>query len=226
MKLRDFFYISISYCSIVYIFYLSRYSYFCPDAYAYTGLASKLKNGDFFDSVSGYWSPLYVWIIALFSTIFKIKLFLAAKFATILFGFFTLVITVFFVKKINVEKEPLNYIAYIFFSLLIADWATKVNTPDIMATFFLMIYFYFILFKSFENYLSSFICGFLAGFGYLSKLYIFPFFISHFIFSVFLKFRFDSKRKYFINILIGLGVLFFFVIIWKYILFQKNFLNI
>lgn len=213
--------------SILAIFSIKYYHFnLGADGISYVSIAMKYINGDWANAVNGVWSPLYSWLMAPI-LLFGYNPFDApyvTRVVSLIVGFFTIIginklATTFRLQGLIKRCLLITSIPMILFFAIFYD------TPDLLVVCLLIYYFSFI-FKS--NYLTNPIngawCGLIGGLAFLSKAYILPFFIVHYIFFnliyYFKGFKIEKKqvKK---NLIIGLAVFFIISGIWIGTLSEK-----
>lgn len=199
--------------SVLAIFSISYHHYHLgADGISYFSIASKYINGDWFNAINAYWSPLYSWLIAPILFFTGNDPFYAAyvtRIASFIFGFFTIIgmnrlCSSFKLNKLVKRTVLITTIPMILF------YSIKYDTPDVLVLCLLVYYFSFIFSENYADHkINGIICGFLGGVGFLSKTYIFPFFTVHFIlFNLFyyLKGMTINKKGVQQNFLLGMIV--------------------
>lgn len=181
VKEYDWIIVSIVLYFIVGILIIKYYRYqINPDGVCYIGIAQKYAAGNFSQAINGYWSPLFSWLLVPF-LLMRIDGLFASKILTLIIGSGVIFAVGCLARQflISIPVRRVLVLSSISLTLL---FAMTVITPDLLMTFFVLIYFFYI-FKT--NYADSkkwaVLCGLLGGISYLAKNYCFPFFIVHFL---------------------------------------------
>ena len=154
------------------------------DAVAYIRNAAYLSQGRLLDSVSGYWSPLLSWSLAPF-IYFGCDGLYASRLVLGLWGAVLVVGVAVFVGRCTALAFPWNTIVLMLVSLAAAEWTTARITPDLLLG--AVAIWYFGLTARSDILLSrrtQVLAGVVGGLAYLAKSYAFPFFLTHYVFSV------------------------------------------
>lgn len=186
------------------------------DGISYISIAQKYVAGDFSNAINGYWSPLYSWLLTPFLFFEKtpLSIIYSAQILSLIIGFFTIIGIWKLLQKFDIDKNIKTPVLFFLIPILLY-FSLTLTTPDLLTTCIVIFYLGAIFNPSYENKLYyGFICGILGALAYLSKSYVFPFFLVHFIFfNVFYYFK-DMTKKKKKNILknLFLGLTIFFVI--------------
>ncbi|MGQ9760601.1 MAG: hypothetical protein ACUVQH_01700 [Thermogutta sp.] len=159
-----------------------------PDAIAYIRNAVYLSQGKWFDSVSGYWSPLLSWSLTPFMY-FGFDGLHASRVVLGLWGAVLVIGAFVFVGRCTALTFPWNMVVLILISLAAAKWTIWTITPDVVLGALLL--WYFGLTAKSDVLLSrriQILAGTVGGLAYLAKSYAFPFFLAHYSLSVLLHF--------------------------------------
>jgi len=196
------------------------------DGISYIAIALKYVNGDWVNAINGVWSPLYSWLMIPIMLIGY-----NTTYATYITRIISLIVGFFTIIGINKLSTTFRLQGLIKRCLLITSipmilfFAIFYDTPDLLVACLLIYYFSFI-FES--NYLTTPIngvwCGLIGGLAFLSKAYILPFFIVHFIFFnlvYYFKGCEIDKIQVKKNLIIGLAVFFIISGIWIVTLSEK-----
>lgn len=159
-----------------------------PDGIAYIRNAVYLSEGKWFDSVSGYWSPLLSWSLAPFMYAGFDGLY-ASRLVLGLWGTVLVIGVSVFIGRCTDLAFPWNLVVLILVGVAAAQWTTSVITPDVLLGALLVWYF---VFTARPDVLSSrrtqILAGAVGGLAYLAKSYAFPFFVAHYSLSILLHF--------------------------------------
>jgi len=175
-----------AYIGFAFIFGLANKYQINPDGVAYLRLAGYLAEGNFQQSISGYWGPLISWCMAPF-LFFNVDGLITARIVIALWGM-VFVSGVWLLQSRFSLSSGKRFIVMFIVSLLVAQWSSSVITPDILAAAVLTFYFYVVTDQDIlKRKRLSFLSGFLGAFAYLAKSYAFPFFLVHYPLSLFIK---------------------------------------
>ncbi|MGQ9823240.1 MAG: ArnT family glycosyltransferase [Thermogutta sp.] len=159
-----------------------------PDGIAYIRNAVYLTEGRWFDSVSGYWSPLLSWSLAPFMY-FGYDGLHASRAVLGVWGAVLVIGVWVFIGRCTALTFPWNVVVLMLVGLAAAQWTISVITPDVLLGALLLWYF---VFTARPDVLSSrrtqILAGAFGGLAYLAKSYAFPFFVAHYSLTVLLYF--------------------------------------
>jgi len=179
------------------IFSISYHHYrLGADGISYVSIAAKYVNGDWPNAINAYWSPLYSWLIT--PIIFLIGqnpdyASYVTRIVSLIVGFFTIIGMSKLSSTFNFKK-PVKKILLVTLIPMILFYSIFYDTPDALVLCLLVYYFSFIFNENYSNHwFNGAICGLCGGLGFLSKTYIFPFFIIHFVFFNFLYYYGNIK---------------------------------
>jgi hypothetical protein len=199
-----------------FIFFQKFQHYFSPDLISYITVSEKIIQGNFYDAINGYWSPLISWLLV--PLLFFIKNgVLCFQLLNMLLGIGILYtmhrLIQHYSKNIILHQVTLTAIA-----LLIPAFALLNLTSDILFTAVLLLYFYW--HTQSKIYTSIFRIAFIGTLLYLSKAYGFYFFIAHLLIYFIVSKQYTIK--YSISIVVK-GVLLFILSsgIWVLLLSTK-----
>jgi hypothetical protein len=150
-----------------------------PDGISYLSIAKKYSEGDFKDAVNGHWSPMISWLLIPF-ILLNINSIVAAKIISVITG-----VGVLYGLKLLCGLYISDKIIKIFFiaiaSVIILPFCFLMTSPDLLVVCFLIYYVYFLLSKDYSTKKNAgLLCGVTGVIAYLSKSYVFFFFIIHF----------------------------------------------
>lgn len=191
-----------------------------PDGVCYISIAKNYAAGNFHDAINGYWSPLISWIMAPFLSM-GFDALITFKVINLIIGLGCLLQLAKIIGTLIPDNKVkgLNVLIGSSFSLLIVDCALSVITPDLLASFFLLIYINLILGKKIFKY--KILVAFLGALMFFAKAYFFWFFIVHLtIYVIFSKISSSSNKC----IKSYLQVAFLFLLIispWEMSLYSK-----
>ena len=154
-----------------------------PDGVAYLRIAGYYLSGDFGKAVSGYWSPLYSWLLIPWLAL-GVPGLLATKLLGVLLAL-SWVIGMALLGRRYLESSITRQLSMVAAAVTVANWSMAIITPDLLLAVLLTYYFYLVLDPATaELPPRAFACGVLGGLAYLAKAYAFPFFIAHFLLTV------------------------------------------
>src|SRR2546423_162936 len=180
--LRNLFYFGLS--LLIYIITVIPFAIFSrdrinPDSVAYIRRALYISRGDFYHSLSGYWSPLISWCVAPLIKLHMDPLH-AARLITCFWGAIWLVTAALFFDRFTTIHRFWKICALIISAIYIAEIAARQITPDVMLAACLLFYLSITLSPNFLRRPSlQFLAGLLGGFAYLAKAYALPFVLVH-----------------------------------------------
>jgi len=211
--------------SILGLLLLKYYQYqINPDGICYLSIAQKYLNGDFRNAINGYWSPLLSWLLAPF-LLSGLPPLLAAKLISLIVGLLTIIGVRLLSYRFQMTERIRNMV---LFSLIPSTlyFSLSVITPDLLGVC-ILVYYLNVIFNahySSRGYKGIF-CGALGATAYLSRSYVFPFFIFHFLlFNVFHYFNGmtkEKKKNVLLNLFSGLAIFFVISGSWIYIISNK-----
>ena len=157
-----------------------------PDAVSYLRNAEHIVEGRFALSVSGYWSPMLSWLLAI-----PVALGLEGPYAArlVLFGCGLGLVAAsrLLISRLPCEQPWLKAGASVCIALIAARMSIVNITPDLLLSTVLFLYFSVLLSpRFFQGNLLAALAGLLGGIAYLTKSYGLPFFVVHMPGAVFL----------------------------------------
>ncbi|MEG3224626.1 MAG: hypothetical protein BME94_03625 [Methanobacteriales archaeon Met13] len=198
---------------------INNYQYIInSDGISYISIAKHYLNGNFAQAINGYWSPLYSWLLIpfLLSSSDKVQILFSTKVLALIIGFFNIIGIYFLADKLNFDiKLKAGTLATSI--LLNLYFAFNFITPDLLVVCILIFYLNFLLDQRYCHNLSmGFLTGFTGALAFLSKSYIFFFFLVHFILTnLYYGFKFPIRRRKIIkNLILGLTVFFIISGVW------------
>lgn len=190
---RDLILVLIGYSVLAILSITYHYYHLGADGISYVSIASYYINGDWFNAINAYWSPLYSLLIAPILFFSGNDPFYAAyvtRIVSLISGFFTVIGMSKLCSSFKLNK--LTKLMVLITSVpMILFFSIKFDTPDVLVLCLLVYYFSFIFSENYADHkINGLTCGFLGGIGFLSKTYIFLFFLAHFIFfNIFYYFK-------------------------------------
>jgi hypothetical protein len=197
-----------------------------PDAVSYIRRALYISRGDFYHSLSGYWSPLISWCIAPLMKMGMDGLH-AARLITCLWGAIWLIAFGTFLNRFTSIHRVWKLCALFVMAVFIAEIAARQLTPDIILAACLFCYFSLITNPDlFHRPKIQFAAGLIAGFSYLAKSYALPFTLLHLPLTIFLRSLLEKSQPKPVSIILPLarglvGILlvavpFITILSWRY----------
>ncbi len=196
------------------------------DALSYIHISQAYASGDVSEAVNGYWSPLLSWFMVpfLFFNSNPLYAVYVLKIISLIIGFFTIIS----IRRLYNKFEMDLLVKRIFlFSLVpvILYFSLIMNTPDLLVVWVLVYYLSLIFDPEYSNKTSfGVLCGFTGALSYLTKSYLFFFFLLHFLlFNLIYYFRSTriQKRNVLKNLFLGLTIFFIISGLWITIISDK-----
>jgi hypothetical protein len=209
----------------VYLLNFYQYDLINKDIISMISVARLYAAGDFTNAINGYWGPLFSWFLVPFIKFNSspTSVLYATKVLSLIFGFFTIIGVRFLSYRFEMdEKIRISILFAMVFVIL--HFALNYSPVDLILACFLVYYLYFIFDPEYYNkWYSGAICGVLCGMAYLTKSYIFPFFIAHFLlFNLFHYIReVQHKRAIIKHIILGLALFFIISGSWSAVISDK-----
>lgn len=165
-----------------------------PDGISILRLAGYVAEGNFQQSVTRAWSPLFIWLIAPFLYAGVDGLF-AARLTIALCGAGLLLSGWFLSLRFDLSKD-LRFIALVMASLLVSFWSIQNIGADLLVAAILLYYVYLVTDPHiFNTKRTAFYAGIVGGFSYLTHHYAMPFFLIHFPMVLFLRGYTDRDKR-------------------------------
>ena len=154
-----------------------------PDGVAYLRIADYYLSGDLGKAVSGYWSPLYSWLLVPWLAA-GVPGLLATKLLGALLAL-CWVVGVACLGRRYLESGVMRACLVVAAAVSVLGWSMEIITPDLLLAVLLTYYFRMALDPATAvRAPRAFACGLLGGLAYLAKAYAFPFFVAHFLLTV------------------------------------------
>jgi hypothetical protein len=190
-----------------------------PDGISQLRLAGYIAEGNFQQSITYSWSPLFIWMMSPF-LFFGVDGLTSARIVIALSGAGLLLGSWLLSLRFGLS-ENLRFISVLIAALLISDWSIRNIGADLPVAALIIYYLYLITDQDILNDRKvSFFCGIIGGFSYLAHHYALPFFLAHFPVLLLLrgyidrdKNRFYLKRV-FISLLVGIFGFLMIASIW------------
>jgi hypothetical protein len=179
-----------------------------PDGVAYLRIAGYYLTGDLGKAVSGYWSPLYSWLLMPWLAM-GVPGLLATKLLAACLAV-AWVIGVALLGRRYAESSVTRRLLVATAAVSVLSWSMEVISPDVLLAVVLTFYFYVVSDPAIMTAPArAFACGLLGGLAYLAKAYAFPFFIVHLLGTVTLytwaQAGAGTSRRYLVAALAGLS---------------------
>jgi len=154
-----------------------------PDGIVYVRIARYYLSGDLGRAVSGYWSPLYSWLLVPW-LVLGVPGLLATKLLAAVLAL-TWVVAVSRLGRAYLKTMVGRRCLVISAAASVLPWSMEVISPDLLLAVLLTFYFAVVLNpEMLEKPRRAFASGVLGGLAFLAKAYAFPFFIAHFFLTV------------------------------------------
>jgi len=184
------------------------------DTLNYIYVAELYANGQWSLAVNAFWSPAFSWLLAPFISA-GVNGIVAVKVVNIAIGTLVLAALSSLADTLDLEEEwtALLLIAAVPF---IASSVFLISTPDVLVVLVLTVYVrYLLLFNPTNQIQMGALVGILGFAGYLSKYYLFPFFLLHYTGMVVLRqIARSSKGPNWKGFAVGLAVFLIFSSCW------------
>lgn len=212
--------IALALFTIFYILFFNFYIYSAMgDTISYINIARAYASGNVFEAVNACWSPLFSWLMVPF-LFFSSNLLYAvyvSKLVSYIIGFFTIISIRMLYNKFEMDQLIKRVFLFSIIPLILYFSLIK-NTPDLLVVLILFYYLSLIFDSQYSNKVSfGILCGFTGVLAYITKSYLFFYFILHFlIFNVifYKKSAKDMKVNVLKNLIFGLTVFFIISGIW------------
>jgi hypothetical protein len=190
------------------------------DSFQYLSIAENYSNGNWFDAVSGYWSPLLSWLSAPFVQYFKNKI-LILKLLNKAVGVIGLLVGIKWIEEFTTTNnyKIVRVIVYLIWILLLTIYS-HTETADFLSAN-LLLGLTFLVFKIGKpTIVKAIVVGVLAALTYFAKYYNFWF--VQWLLLVFLLIIFKDTPKQFVKFYL-LQLVVFLVLSggWVYVMHRK-----
>jgi hypothetical protein len=208
-----------------YLLNFYQYDLINKDIISMISVARLYYAGDLASAINGYWGPLFSWLLVPFIMFnpSPTSVLYSTKVLSLIFGFFTIIGIRFLSYRFEMDEKIRTSILFAMV-FVILHFALNYSPVDLILACFLVYYLYFIFSPEYYNkWYNGMLCGILCGLAYLTKSYIFPFFIAHFIlFNLFHYLQeVQHRRAVLKNLLLGLAVFFIISGAWSLIISEK-----
>lgn len=190
------------------------------DGTSYISIAHHYATGNWQDAVNGYWSPLYSWLIAPFLTygFDPFQAVLIAKILSLIIGFFTIIGVSRLASTFQLDGQVKKAVLISSVPITLFFAISRV-TSDLLVVCLLVYYFTIIFNPRYpDKWFNGVLCGLIGAAAYLSKSYIFPFFVVHFLcFNLIYYYKLlKTKKKHYIlkNFVLGFSLFFIISGLW------------
>jgi len=190
-----------------------------PDGISLIRLAGYIAEGNFQQSITSGWSPLFSWLMSPF-LYFGFDGLTSARISISLCGAGLLLSAWLMSLRFDLSQN-MRLIAVLIAALLIAFWTIQFIAADVLFAALILCYLFLTTEPNvLKNSKIPFFCGIAGGFSYLAHHYAFPFFLAHFPAILFLRGYIDRNKEGFplkkVLISWGVGITGFFIIasIW------------
>ena len=158
-----------------------------PDATGYLSVAEKIADGKYLQSINGIWSPLSSWFLVPFIKSGGNAI-LWAKYLNALYGFFSLCLFFYIIRKLNVILMPALLIMGAAVLLLLHFSFSRLFADNLEVTI-LLAYLNILHSKNFINrYWKIIVAGITGSLAFYAKAYSFYFVLIHLpIFVIYLE---------------------------------------
>ena len=195
------------------------------DGIAYISIAKSYLSGNIPQAINGYWSPLYSWLLMPFIAIWpgNLENVISTKILAIIIGLFTLIGAYLILNQLK-STDPLKTIILLALIPFMLYFTFNYITPDLLVACLLLYYLNFLMDEKYrKSKYMGLITGLCGALAFLSKSYVFFFFLIHFILTnlyYIKKFPMDGSavKK---NLLLGLSVFLIISGTWAGIISEK-----
>ena len=208
-----------------YLLHFYQYDLINKDIISMISVARLYATGNLSDAINGYWGPLFSWFLvpSILINSSPTSVLFSTKVISLIFGFFTLIGVRLLSYRIKMSEKI--RISILFAMVFVILYFALIYSPvDLILTCFLVYYLYLIFDPNYyKNWYNGALCGILCGLAYLTKSYIFPFFIIHFLlFNSFHYFKnIKNKKSIMKNLLVGLALFMIISGAWSAIISDK-----
>jgi hypothetical protein len=181
--------------TILGIFLLHYYQYqINPDGVSYISIAKKYFNGDYRDAINGFWGPMISWLLVPFLGT-NISPLVAVKIQMMIIGLLTLIGLKLLLTRFTIDESLKRVMLFSSIPILLY-FVFFVISPDLHVVCALIFYFASMFDSDYpEKKMAGVLGGLFGGIAYLSKSYVFPFFIVHYPIINFMHYMRNSNEK-------------------------------
>lgn len=195
------------------------------DTISYIHIAQHYIDGRFFYAVNGYWSPLFSWLLIPFLMVCqgKLQVLFSIKLLSLIIGCFTFIGVYLLADKLefSIKLKALTFTTLIPLTLY---FAFSKSTTDLLVLSLLLFYINFLIDNKYLNNLRmGLLTGIFGALAFLSKSYVFFFFIVHFlVVNIDYWMKFKKNRKIITkNFILGLIIFLAISGIWVALISDK-----
>jgi hypothetical protein len=185
-------------------------------------IAQKYVKGEFGNAVNGAYAPLSSWLLMPFLKL-GVTPILSVYLLNLIIGLFLLVGIRIFSYRFEMTESLRNIISFTAVPIVLS-YSLRDHIPDLLVVCTLVYYLNFIFSKGYPERLhKGILCGIIGAIGYLSKAFMFPFFISHFIFLNVLHYlgAGEGKKKILSNAVLGIVFFSLIAVPWIFVISNK-----
>jgi hypothetical protein len=222
---RRTFYLALAFYFLIFLCAFPFFRYLLnPDQISYISIARHYAHGEWSEAVNLYWSPLLSWLLVPLLLvgvpgIAAIKLLMLPAGACALWSIWRLIQG--FELSAKVTTATLFTAAF-----LVAAYALTSPGPDVIAMAITLIYCQIVFDSEYERSpRAGALCGLLGALGFLTKAYLFWFFLTHFAIVTGLRAMRNSgafKRRLFEHFVTGLLIFLVASTLWLLALHNKS----
>jgi len=192
-----------------------------PDGIAYLASARKYLSGHFTDAVTGFWSPMYSWLLAPLLAL-RVPPLLATKLLDLAAGALVIVGAWRLMERLALDLR-VRLAAGLTLIAVVLHFGLTVATPDLLSAAFVLLYLGVVADPAWGDDRRAAIAGLLGAAAYLSKAYALGFVVVHL--AALTAFRLwrgsDSRQRVVRAALVALGALAIVVLPWALVLSAK-----
>lgn len=195
------------------------------DGVSYIHIAHAYINGNFSYAINGYWSPLYSLLLIPFLVVWPsiVGSLISIKIFSLLIGCLTFFGVYLLVDKLNFSVK-FKAVTFITLIPVILYFAFSKSTPDLLVLTIIIFYLNCLLGSEYINNLRmGLLTGFFGALAFLSKSYVFFFFLVHFsVVNLDYWLKFNKNRKTISkNFILGLTVFLIISGVWVALISDK-----
>jgi hypothetical protein len=188
---------------------------------SFISIAQKYIRGEFNNAVNGAFAPLFSWLLIPFLKL-NLNPLLAVRVLNLIIGLLLLIGVRILSYRFEMKESIRDTISFIAVPIVLQD-SLRDHTADLLVVCILVYYLNIIFNPDYSNKVyKGILSGLIGAIGYLSKAYVFPFFISHFLlFNGLHYFKIKEKKKKILRNAM-LGMIIFFIISGPWIVILSN----
>ncbi len=185
-----------------------------PDGIAYLSSARKYLAGHFADAATGFWSPMYSWLLAPLLAL-RVPPLLATKLLDLAAGALVLAAAWRLMDLLGLELRARLAVG-VALVVIVLHFGLTVSTPDLLSAAFVLLYLSVVARPDWTEGRGPLVAGLLGGGAYLCKAYALGFVLVHL--AALTAFRLlrgtDPRRRVVRGALVALGALAIVVLPW------------